>query len=272
MVKGQVSIDYIGGAAVFFISIIFIVTATLNIVPEFTEGIRHDRLETQGWSISNTLLKNTGYWDDGSTEGFDWHRQVESGDEEDVRAVGLEKENGYGVDREKLDTLLSGDFDYTTLKNDVLSTEYDFNKKFTEYVVIDSSNQEQGDVFPDGVDGTVGYESIEGKGYYFVAEDLGDDGFRVHVGEYDEDSGEIDYIYEVEDSEVLELGEDELEYKLDIVFSGILQTNGDLIILEKELGSYGRDIELAADEMVSIRRFSNIGSSILRVDMRVWQP
>lgn len=268
--KAQISIDYIGGAIVFFIAILFIVTTTLNVVPRFSDNLEHNRLQVTGWTISTTLLDTPGYWENDDEDGEDWYEYIfeGSGNQENLKSIGLEDMETGGLDRDKIESLGTL-IDYTDMR-EIMSTDFEFHIDFTEYVIIDTSKDGDSDEEPEP-GGSWGYEIIRGEGYYFyVVEET--DGYTVHVGE--EDGQGIDFFEEVEQGEsvILELGEDDEEFLLDVTSGGILKSGGDLLVLEKDLRSVGRDIHLSADEMVNIRRFSNIDDNIVRIDMRIWEP
>ncbi len=269
--KAQISIDYIGGATVFFVAILFIVVTTLNVVPRYSENLSHNRLQVTGWTISTTLLETPGYWSQGEEWGYDWHEPTNI---DDVKSLGLEDHKERGLDRDKIEALdETFGIGYIDMKN-ILATEFEFHMDFTEFVVIDTSMEGDPDREPTGKPGgSWGYEVIDGEGYFFYVYEDGNNDFEVHVGQEDGSGFEFDHEITSGDGSVdMELGENGREYTLNIITSGVIPSEGDILVLEKDIKSIGRDIHLSADEMINIRRFSNIEDNIVRVDMRFWKP
>ncbi len=255
----------------FFVAILFIIVTTLNVVPRYSDNLSYNRLQITGWTISTTLIETPGYWSQGDEWGYDWHEPTNI---DNVESIGLEDYEEGGLDRDKIYSLGEGvGIGYIELKR-ILATDFEFHLDFTEFVVIDTSMEGDSDREPSGKPGgNWGYEVIDGEGYFFYVYEDGDGDFEVRVGQ--EDYSGFEFIYEItpEDGSVeMELGENDREYTLNIITSGVLSSDGEILVLEKDLNSIGRDIHLSADEMINIRRFSNIGDNIVRVDMRFWKP
>lgn len=265
--KGQISIDYIGGAVIFFVSVLFIVTGVLNTVPEYSENVLKNRLEVRGWSLSTVLLSTPGYWEGEDDSGTEWTSHTE-----DLKSVGLAENSEDSVSREKVVAL--DKVSYTRLKN-IFGTSFDFNIDFTEYMVVKTESEDVSEMdvtVPPGETYHFGSRKVDGKGFYFLV--LGQDNYNVSVSEdsdfTDKDDGDIDVT--INESGVVDFGEEMRQYTLDIPSSGVYESDGEMVVFKTSLQRVGRRLPPDPGEVVSIRRFSNVGNSILRMDMRLWQP
>lgn len=129
--NGQLSIDYIAGAIVFFGAIIVLISGVLNTVPQFQNTHAVNDLELTGWGLSEVVMSDTGYWQNVTGNGTDWHTAPAS----DTVVTGLQAAGGDGVSLNKVDALRN--MDYSTLQN-VLGTQQDFTITFTRFTPVDT--------------------------------------------------------------------------------------------------------------------------------------
>ena len=252
---------------VFFVSVLFIVTGVLNAIPEFTDQVVQNRLETQAWSLSTVILSTPGYWKNISDDGTSWERKTEY-----VRSFGLESEERPGLEREKIQALDS--IAYSEMKR-ILATEFDFSMDFTEYMVVDTSVPES-DIpsevnIPSEYDGqrlNYGSKRVEGEGYYFLVHGFPGD-YNVSISgtrDFSQPEGELNI--DIDGSGTVDFGA--RQYSLDIPNSGVYESEGNMVVLQTSIQRIGRRTPPDPGEVVSIRRFSNIEENVVRMDMRMW--
>lgn len=272
--KGQISIEYTGGALLFFSSILFVVAGVLGTLPQFTDAIDENSIETQIWASTALLLSDSGQWESDTRTGPDWHNHVEN-----TTQLGLVGQDG-DLSRDKIRELVSMDYEDVKL---LLRTEKDFNIRFTEFSIIDTADSFEkydpqgkiGQVITepatdsyDNANDTVRYGSISANG----AEK------HVLVTAH---QGNFDTIYISEDwdfTDATRLGPtgnqvlsfDGRRYRLSVPDSGLFASDGKTVVLTRPLGNVGTRTPAAEATVVTARRFGNIGSNPVRIDVEMW--
>ncbi len=250
-------------------------TSALNTLPQFSQGIETNSLEISAWTTSSTLISTKGYWQNGSRQGTDWHNHLSSPD--DIASIGLATAEG-DLDREKIRALLN--ISYQRMKQ-LLKTENDFMIDFTEFPVVDTSKSFVKGGSPAKAEDfspptTSRYEDANSTIHYGAIQIAGDERFFLVTshGTYDtvytsenwnfSDSDPVD----TSESVPLEFGR--REYLLRPISAGISTSGGEVVALERELGVIGRRPTGAVEEIVNVRRFSNIDEHPVRIDFEVW--
>lgn len=129
--KGQVSLDYLAGAMVFFSAVIILVSSVMGAIPDFKESQRRSELELTAWAMSEVLLEDEGYWEAGNLNGTDWYTDTHR---PFVKVFGLEGPDGQLSPR-KIAALQ--ETNYSDLSA-VFQPGADFNIGFTEFVPVDT--------------------------------------------------------------------------------------------------------------------------------------
>ncbi len=272
--KGQISIEYTGGALLFFSSILFVVAGVLGTLPQFTSAIEENSIETQVWASTAVLLSDTGQWASDTRTGPDWHNHLEN-----TTQLGLVGQDG-DLSRDKIRKIVSMDYKDVKL---LLQIDKDFNIEFTEFSIIDTASSFEkndpggkiGQVITepttdsyDDANDTVRYGSITANG----AEK------RVLVTAH---QGTYDTIYISEDwdfTDAIRLGPagnqilsfDGRRYRLSVPDSGIFASDGKTVVLSRPLGNVGTRTPAAESTVVTARRFGNIGPNPVRIDVEMW--
>ncbi len=266
---GQISIDYIAGAMVFFGAVLFLVSSVLNTVPQFTANQEISEAELTAWGMTEVLLHDEGWWAIGNANGTDWQTDAHiSG----VEVVGLR--TGDDLSPAKLDAFLS--LNYATLK-DAFGTDMEFSIDVNEFVPVDTYRR-----FTVGADPpdyltppgdlaageTVHYGSFRVDGaerYVLLADQLGWYN-KLYV------SGDWDFT----SSTVHNLTETQLLQVQDAVYrapaANTQVSDGKLLVLEREIDQVGAIPDESVGNIVAINRFAAGNDRIFRFDVQVWRP
>ncbi len=280
--KGQIYIDYMGGALLFFLSIVFIVTSALNTIPQFSQGIGQNRLEITAWSISTQLVEDTGFWKNKSKRSTEWHKHISDPDAlKEIKTIGLESEKD-GLSREKIKTLLNSH--YSDIKR-LLKTDKEFNLQVTEFAFVDtyksfrkpnsppetSAFQAPDNDSYDSADAEIHYgsKSIKGNSKRFLV--------TSHNGSYDEVYISDDWDFSeaadigplgITDTQIVKFGD--RNYRFEGRSSGIVASEGKVVGLVRVMGRLGRRSPEDADRVTEVNRFSNIRENPIKIEMRFW--
>ncbi len=251
---GQISIDYMAGAMVFFGAIIILITSVMSAVPEVQENRNLDDLQMVSLSASEVLMNNPGYWaEDATTNGTDWH-QV---DPVFIETLGIQHSNRTGVKTDKITAMQQ--MDYAEIQS-VLSMERDFNARFTVMLYIDTSNTFiQGEApdhivepaYPPDTEDRIHYgtENIDGTTYHFLT--AASDGWYNEIWiSTDWDFSDADH-YDLSDTQILTI--DQNTYVTNIGDTQI--SDGNLIILRRQLGTIGTAPPEHTDNVIRVDRF-----------------
>ncbi|MDY6777727.1 MAG: hypothetical protein SVU32_03615 [Candidatus Nanohaloarchaea archaeon] len=290
MGKGQLSIDYTSGALLFFVSMIFVVSGALSIVPEFQSIASTNSMEVSGWSISTMLLNEPGHWRSAQGGGLDWHTQIDSPGR--ITAIGLASPEG-DLSREKIRALATlSRTDYTYLKTELLATEKDFNIVFHEFATVDTgrtfTKQEdarttdppaafQNQFTPpfeptsyDEADPTVHYGSIRINGeakYFLVTSQAG-----LYSQVYYSDS------WNFSDATNLSIPQNSRSilmfngrrYELAAGDAGVLMGDGQIVVMERVIARLGQQPPEAQQRVTHITRYANIDERMVKMEMDIW--
>lgn len=267
MQKGQISIDYAGGAMVFFVALIFVVTGMLGTIPQFSEAVTTDRLETVGWSLSTHLLNQPGYWQQGVQNRTDWHAAPST---DQIDSLGLASPEG-GVSLEKINEMQ--DMEYTTIKG-IVNIHEDFTFDVTEYMIVTTdSTFEKGsppwnieDIDWQGNSDTVWYGAVtenQATQYFMIDRDPS---FTI----YTSSSRNFDTYDTIsrEEASIIDFGD--RSYILEQSGSGVSQSQGRQLILERSIGRIGERTPPEEAQTVNIVRYSWTDRNPIRIQMEVW--
>ncbi|MCJ7450132.1 MAG: hypothetical protein MUP58_00105 [Candidatus Nanohaloarchaeota archaeon QJJ-9] len=276
--EGQISIDYVGGAMIFFVSIVFVVQGIVGTIPQYSSIAESNREEIAAWGLSTSLVSDTGYWSD-VYDGTNWEDNVITGK---VKRIGLKSPEGSGVSREKINKLLG--MDYKEIKK-LFETGKDFSIEFTEYAVVKLSGEfyRGGDI--DGIETYNGFKppsdglggadrymrygtiSINGSERYFLAS-FDDSDFD---GLYVSDSIDFSSSEKLEQGELKTLDFNGRRFRFGLGSSGLSTSNGKILLVERVMGRIGRRIPTSEETVTRVKRYSNTQKSIIMLDMRVWK-
>lgn len=268
MRTGQVSVDYAGGSMIFFVSLIFVVTGVLGTVPQFSEAVANDRLETVGWSLSTHLLEQPGHWQQGDQNRTDWHNAPSP---DMIDSIGLAAPTD-GISLAKIEAL--DDLNQTDITR-IANIEQSFNLDVVEYKIITTDSTFEKGSPPWAMD-PVTYEgngdmvwygaaSEQGTSYYFLI-DYGP-AYTIYVSE----SRSFDSYETVSAGNATILDFGDKSFILDFDDSGISQAGGKQLILERSLGRIGPQTPPEQAQTVNIERYSWTGTNPVRLTMEVWE-
>lgn len=276
--KGQISIDYAAGALLFFLALVFIITGILSTVPQYSENIDENRLEMTAWKLTTAMLNTPGYWQNSTRGGTDWSRAAS----EDVRQVGFTAQEG-DLSRAKLQKALR--MDYSDIR-DRLDTETHFRFDVREFAQVDTSRSYEHDDPPSHLPGFAvpaagDYQEFNGTVQYGSSEINGEvmrwlvTQNETFVRVYWSNSWDFSTAgpYSSDSTQRLNFGEgsgDDRTYIFDGGDAGVMESDGELIVLQRPVGYYGRRMPAFVQDSVTVTRFSNIGSSPVRLEMEVW--
>lgn len=239
----------------------------LGTIPQFSEAVANDRLETVGWSLSTQLIEHKGYWQQGNQNRTDWH---EAPSNDMIQSVGLEAAED-GISTAKIEAMQ--EMEYTTVKN-IVNIKQNFNLELTEFKIVSTdSTFEKGsppwaidDITYEGNSDTVWYgaTSERGASYYFFIDR--DPAYTIYVSE-NRDFSSYETI-EQSQGTVLDFGPK--SFTLNHESSGISQAEGKQLVLERYLGRIGGRTPPEQAQTVQLDRFSWIGSNPVRIGMEVW--
>lgn len=266
--KGQISIDYIAGAMIFFASVVFLLSHVFTALPGFSQSQTVDDLTLSAWSMSEVVMEDTGQTAGGDTA---WHQA-----DEEPAIVGLKDAETGQLSQGKIEAFL--DIPYATLKGDLLNAAHDFNIEFTETVAIDTSTifstgsspdflEEPDYDFSTGGEIHYGGEELAGEQQYFLLVENEGVGWhnRLYVSE-DRDFSDDLAIYNLTEDEFISVGGS-------VYTAGAGHTevsDGNLLILRREIGRTGEVPPEEVGDIVSIDRYGVLDDSVVEVSFRLW--
>lgn len=280
MRQGQISIDYVAGALLFFLSLTFVITGILSTVPQFTDQIENNRLEASAWRLSTALLTTPGHWENTSGGGSDWQQAPA----DDIRQVGLATPAG-GIARSKLQR--ADQLSYDRLRQ-LLEAETHFRMSVREYLQVDTSRSYRNGTPPTSLDGfqppdshpvyddyngTVNYGSVRINGetqHWLVVQNQSMlQAYRSESWDFrspETTAGRATY----NGSETDRIAFGPRTYLFDGNDAGIQASGGKLVVLQRPATIIGRRTPAYVDNTVAVTRFTNIEEIPVRVRMEVW--
>jgi len=277
-VEGQISIDYAAGALLFFLSLIFIITGILSTVPEYSDDIDANRLELEAWKLTTAMINSPGYWRNSSRGGSAWA----SVEEDDIRQIGFATEDG-GLSRAKLQRALR--LDYADLR-ERLDVEAHFRMSVQEFAQVDTSRSFAYGDPPSNLPGfqvptATDYQEFNGTVQY-GSSDINGEIMRwlvTHNETFDRVYWSDSWDFSAADPRSTESeeritfgpdGGDGRTYIFDGGDAGISTSGGELVVLQRPIGQYGRRVPAFVQDSVRVTRFSNINTAPVRLEMEVW--
>lgn len=270
--KGQISIDYLAGALVFFGSIVLLVSNVMTVAPEFTASQKTDELQLEAWTISEVIMEDRGYWEKNTQSGEAWHENMDG-----LEIIGLKGERG--LSREKVQALL--DMEAEEIR-EVLRTDKKFNVDLREVIEIDTSqsfDRTDPSTIPDFITGPsygpdtssevhYGTETLSGEEKYFLLMKDRD------LGWYNNLSVSSSWDFSDSDTEFYNLSSDSyIPAGGGTYIAGAGNTEiseGRLLILERDIGSTGDFPRESVEEVVSAERYGVMDGNVVEVSFRLW--
>jgi hypothetical protein len=271
--NGQISIDYIAGALVFFGSIIVLISSVLNVIPQFQNTHAVNELELAGWGLSETMMNDPGYWSNTSGNGTDWHTASPA----NVTVIGVQAANRTGISAAKIRALR--DMNYRRVQR-ILGTTRQFTVSFTKILHIDTyrrfnrSGSSPGFItepsYPGGTAETVHYGSkkIDGTPYRFLLADSAGWYNNLWVSE-DWDFTDADTTkYNLTTDQVITLDAD--AYRINIGDVQIGQ--GNTVILKRRIGRIGTPPTANTGNIIEMKRYGTTKQTdtIIAAVFQVW--
>lgn len=267
--SGQISIDYVAGALVFFGALIVLVSSVINAVPQIEDAQQLNDLELTGWAASEVLLKDEGYWQNATASGTDWHTHVS-----DATVLGLSTGERRHISRDKLQALRN--MDYQAMRN-TMGTDVEFSIEFTEIIHVDTYQRYRRSdppshitepSYPLGTQTRIHYGSrtINGTPYYvLLANTAGWYNMLWISDDWDFTDGETDRYNLTQDGSVTLDGD---TYLVDIGSSQV--SDGKLLLLKRSLGRTGTVPGDGVTDIVEIERYGVLDGNIVQLVMQLW--
>lgn len=274
--QGQISIDYLAGAFIFFGAVVILISSVMNTLPGLQNAQEVNRLELTGWGASEVIMQDPGYWESISSNGSDWHRSI---NQPFTHVVGLQDAERDGISLQKVRGIVDMDPEFL---RQILGINSGISISFTELVYIDtylsfqqgstpSFIVEPGDAAYTASAPTVRYGTAEldGTRYYVLRGD--DQGWynNLWIGESWDFTEPGTTYYNLTQDNVLLLG--------NTAYFAMLGDNslaqGRILTLRKRLGRAGSTPSENADNVAEITRFGVTNSSkhhIVKAVFRIW--
>lgn len=266
--KGQLSIDYIAGALVFFAALVLLISNVLGTIPQLEEQYQTNELQLTAWSLSEVLLHDRGYWSNATENGTNWHVNLRT---QDTEALGLQGANG--LSREKLQALQN--MNYQRITN-ILHINTSFNMELTEFLYIDTHRSftpgsDPGFITEPTYSGNVrgdvqyGSERIDGTSYYFLLANTVGWPNSLWVSE-DWNFTDATY-YNLSTTSVVTLEDN--TYLANPSSNQI--SEGRALILQRRVGRVGTVPSGSVDDIRQITRYGVMDGNVVKAVFRVWE-
>lgn len=271
--EGQISIDYIAGAFVFFGAIIILISSVLNVIPQFQNTHAVNELELAGWGMSETIMNDDGYWNNATGNGTDWHTAPAA----NVTVVGLQAANRTGLSMKKIRAFR--DMDYRTVQ-DILGTNKAFTVSFTKIVHVDTYKRfnRSGSTpsfitepsYPSGTADTVHYGTyaVNDVPYHFLLADSAGWYNNVWISDdWDFTDAETNQYNLTEDAAV-SLGEDAYTVNIGDIQIG----EGNVFIMKRRIGRVGTPPPSNVGNIVEMKRYDVTAKTdtIIQAVFQIW--
>lgn len=267
--KGQLSIDYLAGAMIFFGSLVFLVSSMMGSLPQYEQGQVRDEIELSAWSMSEVMLKDEGYWEAGGSSGTDWDDHVG-----DVEVLGL-RTNG-SLDAEKIEALAGMDHAEIT---DALDTEKSINVQFREVVDVRThrtfprggSTHLTEPAYDAGEAGPVHWGSTEVAGerlYVMLTDGPATDWHNLLRVSRDRDfTNQNTELHNLTETAFIPAGPATFEAR----GTPVQISEGDLVVLSREVGRAGTVPGADVQNIVALERYGVMDGHVVEVTFRVWR-
>ncbi|MDY6769486.1 MAG: hypothetical protein SVU88_00780 [Candidatus Nanohaloarchaea archaeon] len=267
MTSGQISIDYLAGALIFFGSVVFLVSNVMTTLPAFSSAQQTDELTLSAWSISEVMMNDEGYWENATHSGSDWHRHTG-----DTEVVGLKA--GETLSRAKINALTGMN---STWLRGVLQTGKKLNIEFREVVDVDTHRTfQQGSApshitepsYPANVQQTVhhGAVRLDGQQRYVLLTANENLGWYNRLRISPDPDFSDDDIHNLTETAYIPVGDGTY-----IAEAGNTEiSGGDLLILRRGLGRVGDVPDQSVQDIVSVDRYGVVDGNVVEVTVRVW--
>lgn len=268
---GQISIDYLAGALIFFGSLLLLVSNVMTTLPQFADSQARDEMELSAWSISEVLMNDEGRWSDNGTTGTDWQNHV---DETDV--LGLRGTDGT-LSSTKIEALTG--LSHASLTG-VLGTDKNVNIEFRQVVDVDlHSTFSQGGApsyitepsyDPDAAD-TVHYgaKRLAGDELHFLLTQ------EDHVGWDNVLRVSRDWDFTNQNTETYNLTSTSFVPVGTQTFTaaaGHTQiSDGNLLVLSRSFGRAGAVSPASIGNVVTVQRYGVMDGDVMEVTLRIWR-
>ncbi len=267
---GQINIEFTGGAVLFFITLIFVITSVFAILPKYAETSQKNNLENIGWTLSELIINDPGYWSSGNESGFDWENHLKY-----IKTFGLAKDY-HQLSENKIAALPS--LSYEKVKT-ILGIDKNFQFNIKEFLIINCIHTfekhnlestgltgEPSDSFYKNADSTVhlGTKLISGRKFYFLIAQK-EDNFMLYISPKSNFSQFSKYNSSKPANITLESQK--------FMFSennGIKSSKGNIVILNREIIKYGRNMTGLEKQVLVFKRFAELNGSIAKLSLKVW--
>ncbi len=269
---GQISIDYLAGALIFFGALVLLVSNVMTTLPQFAESQDRDELELSAWSISELLLNEQGRWSAGASSGTDWHENTADAD-----YIGLARDDGT-LSSDKISALTRLDPERMT---DLLDTEKQLSIEFRHVAPVDTHRTFQQGEAPSFITEPA-YDSDAVDTVHYGAARLGDEPIHVllvqedHVGWYNVLHTSRDWDFTNVNAETRNLtGTVFIPLGADTYTARAGHTEiseGNMLILSRGLGQAGTTPPDTVENIASVERYAGLNDDeIVEVTLQVWQ-
>ncbi len=267
---GQISIDYMAGAMVFFGAVVILISSVMSAVPQVQNVRNTNDLQLVGLSVSEVIMNDPGYWQNGTANGTAWH----TADPGSVTTIGLQEPGRTGLNTEKITALQQ--MNYSQIQR-ILATERDFSARFTEYLYIDTSHTfTQGNpppyitepAYSPGTASQLQYGSrvIDGTHYYFLLANTQGWYNQIWISTNWDFSSATHY--DLAQTQLVTINEN--SYLINL---GDAQTsNGKLVVLRKQLGRAGTVPPQHVEDIIELKRVAVTADdrNVIRGVFQVW--
>ncbi len=268
--NGQISIDYLAGAMIFFGSMVFLLSNVMADLPVFSQAQETDELTLSAWSMSEVVMNDRGHWENATHSGEDWPDHPGK-----LAVLGVAGEDG--LSGEKIDALT--DLNQSWIRSG-LHTNKKVNIEFREVAEVDTHRSfEQGS--SPGFITEPPYGDDTADTVHFGAEELGgEERFfllmkNTSVGWYSNLSVSTDWDFSSPDTEFHNLNQTQylpIGARTYVAEAGNTEiSNGNLLILWRGRGRTGDVPGEEIEDIVSIKRYGVLNGNIVEVTFRVWE-
>lgn len=267
--QGQISIDYLAGAMIFFGALVLLVSNVMTTLPEFSDAQRVDQLQLSAWAASEVMVNDRGYWDNGTINGTSWQDHVD-----DVEVAGLEGPDG-DLLMAKIEAMTAMDDD--TLQ-DAVATNESMAVSFREVVSLDTHRAfEQGSA--PGFITEPSYDPDADSTVHYGATDV--HGTRLHVlltdvvGWYNHVYISRDWDFTNVNTETFNLTETgylQLAERTYAMQSGHTDlSEGRMLLMSNDLGRAGPIPPQDVTDIVTVERYGVVDGNVMEVRVQAWQ-
>lgn len=285
--KAQLNIEFTGGAILFFVTLVFLLSTVLSNIPKHTGQAETNRLSLTAESLTGKLIDHTGAWNSSGTN----HRWEDHTDQ--LTSLGL-ADSYHTLAQDKIDAMRN-DLNRIEVQSalGLRRARIRYNLSLIRLVPVKTTKTfGKGNGSKYGLtepsDDKCDYSEMEPLIHYGARGISGDD-YHLLIGRHAVDG---DYYYwisvnEKDFTDESETGDDvcyEIQAKLeeDVYVgssgdyfigkrSGAQASNGNLIVFQRKLLSHGFQPSPTAGNIVQTRRYTTLGNDSVKLVLQVWR-